>query len=1330
MAEELNYKIGFDVDESSLDRLKNLDSKLKLKELKAQLSEGAKNIEFLTSNLKNMEKEVEDARKKMILYEEGVKAAQENLDSVANKDPLRVGQALKQLEDAKNRLNAFSKETGYTLKAFEEYSQGLKDAQEQQESLTSQTKELEESNYNLTYALNKAKRQLQLLREEGKQDTQEYQDLLQSVVELDGKYKTFQQDLQNLSKQGLGFRTMIESLQLLSGTFSTAMGVSSLFTNKEEELAKIQTKLQSVISITTGLQSVYNAVQEKSSLMSAIRTIQLKAESKAIALKRVNEIAGTKATKLAIVQQKIFNFVAKQNPYVLLATAILSVVGAMAGWYYSTKKQSEEQKKLNDELRKHKSNLEDIEVEYKFHEDKLRALGKNEKEIHKAKLEYFAKERVELNKALDVAQKMDDTEALEEILSKIEDFNKEVNEEKRNWNNYQIKLEKERKDKVLDIEEQLKNSRINIQKSITTDKKKLLDLELKQTINAIDKEIEEYKRLYGERADITVFEQEKALARQQTNISKGQVDKEFGEKLKTLQLQTIESSTDYELQILKNKIEFTKDLNDKLKYQRELRQKTLNIEIQELEIQRDRDVLETKKIYGDEKAKQVENEWNARIESERLKLESQIRQEDIKDTTSYYDNKLNVSKDYIENQIELLLDYNSKVKAINENKDLTSSEKEKQINDLTKLFNFDKGVVEHLLLGVGGQEGLDKVINDVMNMTLDELIKQYNTLQTEIDSEIERLSKDKEEGKVVSDESLKSVTDLQVKLSATDKAIDKFKNKVGNTNKELTKLEKAEEIFKGISNVVGGVTEAFGENVPDEIKNVVSSIEELTKSVLDAIEEFKRLGDSVVDVVSKTTEGAETLVETSGEAMKTTSAGVSTSLQAMESATVILAIIGAVIKVINAIKQALQSQQQAQEESLQKAKQFKKDIQKLEIEKANEGGKGSNIFGTFYDPKSAQESLELAKKNIEDNYKDIQDFNKRKLDEYLFEQMGNKSLLSSLGVVDTKNFYYSKKKYEKGMQSILDSVTDYSNQLEKIVVKSKDYNGFMEFFGKRDEFKNLEDFAKDLGVALKDANGEYNLDALKKISETYEKELGDAKIYIDSYIEAQENLQSVIEAQNAYYEDIFGGLSTSIVDYFWDMYTGSEDAMEALEDSFGSMLVKMVKQSAITAVIQPMLDKLMANLKDENGLFKSEEDMTAIIGDFFGNINTMKDSIFSIFDSIGSVAQAYGIDIKEGADKLVTATAGGFESMSQDTAEELNGRFTALQIYGYEINQNVANMAQDMKVMSSLQSDIRYQLELNQDAMQDIMQNVREINANTSHLLQMKNDLSVIKSRL
>ena len=124
------------------------------------------------------------------------------------------------------------------------------------------------------------------------------------------------------------------SATALIGIFSDVNGESETAVETLKAMATVQSSLNAVISIG-------NALQKQSSLMKGISIIQ----SKASTLAKTME---TKATVGATLAQKAFNAVAKANPYVLLATAVLAVGSAIAVYA----KNSADAKKKEEELQK------------------------------------------------------------------------------------------------------------------------------------------------------------------------------------------------------------------------------------------------------------------------------------------------------------------------------------------------------------------------------------------------------------------------------------------------------------------------------------------------------------------------------------------------------------------------------------------------------------------------------------------------------------------------------------------------------------------------------------------------------------------------------------------------------------------------------------------------------------------------------------------------------------------------------------------------------------------------------------------------------------------
>jgi len=196
--------------------------------------------------------------------------------------------------------------------------------------------------------------QIKQLRLAGKTGTEEYQKLIEQAGELTNIQKNVTREIGNMASNTGAFDAVLEGTQLIAGGFSVAQGAAAMFGAESEDLQKVMVKLQSAIAITTGLQQVQNALRKESSIMQGIETFQTMAAAKAETIRAASTAAGTKATIGATIAQKAWNLAASANPYVLLAMAIISVVGAIALFSSGADSASEKSKKYKsttDDLR-------------------------------------------------------------------------------------------------------------------------------------------------------------------------------------------------------------------------------------------------------------------------------------------------------------------------------------------------------------------------------------------------------------------------------------------------------------------------------------------------------------------------------------------------------------------------------------------------------------------------------------------------------------------------------------------------------------------------------------------------------------------------------------------------------------------------------------------------------------------------------------------------------------------------------------------------------------------------------------------------------------------
>lgn len=94
--------------------------------------------------------------------------------------------------------------------------------------------------------------------------------------------------------------------------------------------------------------------------MCKIRTIQEMALAAATKMRAAAEARGTVATKAATAAQALFNAVAKANPYVILAMAILAGAAALYKYIKNSNEAAAAEKKHQAELKKRKEQMENF----------------------------------------------------------------------------------------------------------------------------------------------------------------------------------------------------------------------------------------------------------------------------------------------------------------------------------------------------------------------------------------------------------------------------------------------------------------------------------------------------------------------------------------------------------------------------------------------------------------------------------------------------------------------------------------------------------------------------------------------------------------------------------------------------------------------------------------------------------------------------------------------------------------------------------------------------------------------------------------------------------
>lgn len=141
----------------------------------------------------------------------------------------------------------------------------------QEETALKKQKEAAEKNVNtqisLRTQLRNVREELALLEANGQRGTEAFKKLQQEAGRLTDAIGDATTQARIFSHDNRGLQGMISGLSGVVGAFSAAQGAVALFAGENENLQKVMLKVQSLMSITIGLQQVANTINKDSAFM-------------------------------------------------------------------------------------------------------------------------------------------------------------------------------------------------------------------------------------------------------------------------------------------------------------------------------------------------------------------------------------------------------------------------------------------------------------------------------------------------------------------------------------------------------------------------------------------------------------------------------------------------------------------------------------------------------------------------------------------------------------------------------------------------------------------------------------------------------------------------------------------------------------------------------------------------------------------------------------------------------------------------------------------------------------------------------------------------------
>lgn len=181
----------------------------------------------------------------------------------------------------------------------------------------------------------------------GMQMSQKIQELTEKAGKMRDAVDDANRSIRNAASDTRAFNTLNEAAQLTAAGYGLMNTAAQAFGVSEANAEEITKRMAVVMQTINSLQTIQNLLQKESNVMRAVSTVQTWAKTQAETAAAAATNAHGVALGVATVKQAAFNAVANANPYVLIVTGIVAVVGALAAFSGATDDATDKLKDAN-----------------------------------------------------------------------------------------------------------------------------------------------------------------------------------------------------------------------------------------------------------------------------------------------------------------------------------------------------------------------------------------------------------------------------------------------------------------------------------------------------------------------------------------------------------------------------------------------------------------------------------------------------------------------------------------------------------------------------------------------------------------------------------------------------------------------------------------------------------------------------------------------------------------------------------------------------------------------------------------------------------------------
>ena len=268
------------------------------------------------------------------------------------------------------------------------------------------------------------------------------------------------------------------------------------------------------------------------------------------------------------------------------------------------------------------------------------------------------------------------------------------------------------------------------------------------------------------------------------------------------------------------------------------------------------------------------------------------------------------------------------------------------------------------------------------------------------------------------------------------------------------------------------------------------------------------------------------------------------------------------------------------------------------------------------------------------------------------------------------------------IQQIKQEIRGINTDLQNIWIQTRHGTWFRSAKG-----EYLKDLYPELFEGPEELGG-FNVEAARALLETNNQLNDEAKRQLQEVVDLYDQWQEAEDQFKEYLNSTFGEIGDSLGDSIVEAFKNGTDAMEAWGQSFNNVLEKVGKQMMQTLFFQKYFDQLEADLTQLYNDYGDDPNVLAtkipeLLGTFFGGMDDVVGKAENWWKTYNKKAKEYGFDLLGNDTEKQSATSRGFQTtMSQDTGNELSGRFSDLQMKGQQIidiNTGIRNIASELR---------------------------------------------------